>query len=159
MNQRLVMRLEPPPNAQTYAIRYARPASLRAVDGRASGFLLDIRQQVSLVQDWAVPQGGWQIETRRYAYRILDRDERELLVYHWQPGPEHSGPDFPHLHVSASLNAQVDALNRRSIDLDKLHIVTGLVSLQSFIRMLITEFQVRPLRQDWEQRLDDAATH
>ncbi len=94
-----------------------------------------------------------------YEYRLLDRDERELLVYHWQPGPTHSGPDHHHLHVSAALNAQVDALNRRSIDLDKLHIVTGLVSLQSFIRMLITEFQVRPLRQDWEQRLDDAATH
>jgi hypothetical protein len=94
-----------------------------------------------------------------YEYRLLDRDERELLVYHWQPGPEHSGPGYPHLHVSASLNAQADALTRRSIDLDKLHLPTGIVTLPAFVRMLITEFQIRPLRQEWATRLDEAAAH
>lgn len=91
-----------------------------------------------------------------YEYRLLDRDERELLAYHWQPGREHLGPDHPHL--PASLNAQVDTQTRRSIDLDKLHIVTGPVTLQDVIRMLITEFRIRPHRSDWEARLA-AATH
>jgi hypothetical protein len=88
---------------------------------------------------------------------LLDRNQRELLVYHWHP--ESEGRYYPHLHVSASLNAQVDALTRREIDLDKLHIVTGPVSLQGFIRMLVTEFQIRPLRADWQARLEATPTH
>lgn len=79
-----------------------------------------------------------------YQYRLLDRDERELLVYHWQPGDAYRGPDDPHLHVSAPLLAQVNALHRQSIDLDKLHLATGRVSLASVVRMLITEFRVAP---------------
>jgi hypothetical protein len=69
------------------------------------------------------------------------------------------GPDFPHLHVSASLDAQVNALTRLRIDLDKVHLPTGLVSLQAFVRMLIAEFGVRPLRADWQDRLNLPEDH
>lgn len=106
-----------------------------------------------------VPRPGWQVAIRSYEYRFLDHDERELLVYHWQPGPGYAGPDFPHLHVSAALSAQVDARNRRTIALDKRHLPTGLVTIQAFVKMLIEEFQVRPLRPDWEARLKDATPH
>ncbi|MBA3450076.1 MAG: hypothetical protein H0T18_02555 [Chloroflexia bacterium] len=89
-----------------------------------------------------------------YEYRLLDRDERELLVYHWQPGDEYQGPNYPHLHVSATLSAQISAIDRRSIDLDKLHLATGHVSLAAVVRMLITEFQIAPRRPDWREMLD-----
>lgn len=89
-----------------------------------------------------------------YRYRLLDRDQTELLVYHWQPGPDFAGPDHPHLHVSAAVRAKVDAMTTRTIDLDKLHIATGLVSLAAIVRMLIAEFDVAPQRADWRETLD-----
>jgi hypothetical protein len=88
-----------------------------------------------------------------YEYRLLDHDHRELLVYHWQPGPRFAGPDHPHLHVSASLAAQVTAATRRPIRLDKLHLVTERVMLASVIRMVIEEFGVSPIHRDWRRRL------
>lgn len=89
-----------------------------------------------------------------YEYRLLDRDERELLVYHWQPGPDFLGPDHPHLHVSASLRAQVDARTRREIELDRVHLPTGQVSIGAVVRLLITELDIAPLRDDWRETLD-----
>jgi hypothetical protein len=96
----------------------------------------------------------WATRTVMYQYRLLDHDHAELLVYHWQPGARYAGPDEPHLHVSASLNARTDAVSRRSIDLDKLHVATGIVSLSAVVRMLITEFGVAPRRAGWRETLD-----
>ena len=98
----------------------------------------------------------WQPKTIMYEYRLLDRDERELLVYHWQPGPDFLGPDHPHLHVSASLHAQVDAVTRQEIALDKLHLPTGQVTIAAIVRFLITEFGIAPLRDDWHEILTRA---
>ncbi len=89
-----------------------------------------------------------------YQYRLLDHNHRELLAYHWQPGHAFAGPDHPHLHVSAALDAQLDAVTRRKIDLDKLHVATGQVSLAAMVRMLIIEFGIAPLRHDWRETLD-----
>ena len=75
-------------------------------------------------------------------------------MYHWQPGEAYLGPDHPHLHVSASLSAQTSAVDRQSIDLGKLHLATGRVSLASVVRMLITEFGIAPRRHDWAETLD-----
>ena len=91
-----------------------------------------------------------------YQYRLLDHFDRELLVYHWQPGPDFLGPDHPHLHVSASLSTQTSALERRSIDLDKLPLATGRVSLASVVRMLFTEFGIATRRHDRAEVLDHA---
>jgi hypothetical protein len=45
-------------------------------------------------------------------------------------------------------------LARQRVDLDKRHLITGQVSFCDFARMLITEFDIRPLRPDWEQPLN-----
>jgi hypothetical protein len=140
-----------------YRLWFQQPAALRVDDDRSSGFLLQIRHVVSVAPTSVGSRGDRQIGILRYHYALLDRKESELLVYHWHPDSE--GPDYPHLHVSASLIAQVDAQTRRNIDLDKLHIVTGHIALQAFIRMLITEFQVKPLRADWRERVAASATH
>ena len=57
------------------------------------------------------------------------------------------------------LDAEVGALIRRRVDLDKRHLTTERVSLQAYVRMLITEFQIRPLRADWEARLTEPDAH
>jgi hypothetical protein len=89
-----------------------------------------------------------------YEYRLLDHHHKELMVYHWQPGSEFAGPDQPHLHVSAALQAQIDAQTAQTIDLDRRHVATGRVSLEAVVRMLITEFQIAPQRSDWQRTLD-----
>lgn len=99
----------------------------------------------------------WDVRTEMYEYRLLDHDHTELLVYHWQPGAAYAGPDEPHLHVSASLNARTDAVSRRTIGLDKLHVATGLVSLAAVVRMLITEFGIAVQRADWHEILERVA--
>ena len=130
-------------------------ASLRAATGGPSGLALDPLLHVDIVE--AEPTGShrlWRAALRMFQYRLLDHDERELLVYHWQPGSGFRGPDHPHLHVSASLSAQISAIDRQTIDLDKVHLATGRVSLASVVRMLITEFRVAPHRHDWAETLD-----
>ena len=96
----------------------------------------------------------WRTTTLMYEYRLLDHHHRELLVYHWQPGSSYLGPDHPHLHVSASLRAQVNACDTREIDLDRLHLPTDRVTFEAVIRMLISEFGIAPRRKDWQVTLD-----
>jgi hypothetical protein len=133
-------------------VAFAVPVSLRAPHGGPSGLFLDL----SLLFV-TIPIGRrWQVAQRMYEYRLLDHQHSELLVYHWQPGAEFSGPDHPHIHVSATLNARTDALATRAIDLDRRHVVTGQVSLAAVVRMLIEEFDVAPQRHDWRETLDRA---
>jgi hypothetical protein len=116
------------------------------------GMRLDFQQAMSVKPETAPLGGALTIEVTMYEYRLLDHLERELLVYHWQPGG--LGPALPHLHVSAFLDVQVNALAHQQVDLDKRHLITGRVEFADFVRMRITEFDVRPLRPDWKQRLD-----
>jgi hypothetical protein len=98
---------------------------------------------------------SWDVVITMYQYSIFDRSERELLVYHWQPGPQFAGPDHPHVHVSAALNAAVDAVTTELIDLDNRHVATGLVTLPAIVRMLIEEFNVAPRRGDWREVIEE----
>lgn len=137
---------------------FADPASLRSPTGGPSGLFFDLTYRFTLTPaELPRERRQWHVATRMYEYRLLDHHHTELLVYHWwQPGPDFAGPDNAHLHVSATLSPQVNALNRREIDLDKLHPVTGPVSLAAIVRMLIAEFHVAPRRGDWRDMLDRA---
>jgi hypothetical protein len=149
-----------PPSASTGPVtaRFLDPASLRSPAGGPSGLLVDIAIVFVIVPAEPVSRSRrWDVRTAMYEYRLLDHDHTELLVYHWQPGAAYAGPDEPHLHVSATLNARIDAVSTRSIDLDKLHIATGLVSLAAVVRMLIAEFGIAPQRADWRETLERAA--
>ena len=122
-----------------------------------SGLQFDFRLQFRLVDDSPdIRRPAWHAHTVAYEYRLLDHHERELLVYHWQPGPAFPGPDHPHLHISAGVDARVSATASRTIPLDKLHLVTERVSLAAVVRMLIEEFRIRPIRSDWRVRLTRA---
>lgn len=138
--------------------RLGEPVTLRdAATEEPGGLLFDARLEYRLAPNPVGVSRQWRIVSTAYEYRLLDRKQIELLAFHWQPDVASRGPDHPHLHVSAGLSAWVSATERRRIDLDKLHIPTGLLSLADIVRMLIDEFAVAPLHDDWRARLDRVA--
>jgi hypothetical protein len=87
-----------------------------------------------------------------YLYALTTDDSKEILAFHWTP--ETADPNqrtFPHLHVGAiNLNANGPI---RPGSFHKIHIPTSHVSVESVIRLAITELNARPLRPNWEQIL------
>jgi hypothetical protein len=73
-----------------------------------------------------------------YAFQVY-RNGAEFLVFHWHPGSL-SWMAEPHLHVKGSI---------AGVDLTKAHLPTGEVTLQAFIRFLIVDLGVEPVRTDW----------
>lgn len=140
-----------------YAVAFGRtaePVSLPANAGGSSGLLLDVRHQYAIVLDGTVGSSpSWRVSSRAYEYRILDHQAEELLVYHWQPNSIAGGPNFPHLHVSATLSAQTAFSARQPFRLDSRHLPTGRVSLEAVIRLLIAEFGIAYRHRNWMTRL------
>jgi hypothetical protein len=138
---------------ELHTIAFADPAPLQSTRGGQSSLLFDVVHVFALVK---VDPGQWRVSTRMYQYSLLDHDQTELLVYHWQPGLGFPGPDYPHLHVSASLRAKINAGGQqKDIGLDKRHLVTGRVSLESVVRMLLEEFDIKSQRSNWADILDE----
>jgi hypothetical protein len=137
--------------------RVVGAASLRAKAGGPSGLLLDVQHWVTIDEDKGVsgagPQRSERVRTTAYEYRLLDLFGTELLVFHWQPGTRFSGPDFPHLHVSAALTARVSVTVSQRLPLDKRHVPTGLVTPADIVRLLIAEFGAAERHRDWPRRL------
>jgi len=134
---------------------FIEPVSLRGKPGGPSGLFLDVAHMFMITD--TDPSGNkrqWRVTTRMYQYSLLDHDQTDLLVYHWQPGADFGGPDHPHVHVSATLNARVDAITERPIGLHALHVATGRVSLEAIVRMLIDDFHIKPRRVGWRDLLD-----
>ena len=132
----------------------SEPVPLRAKAGGPSGLMLDIVHRFVIEIDQTAESGRRQrAMTVAYEYRILDVQETELLVYHWQPGSIARGPDFPHIHVSASLTAKTSATVSQRLSLDKRHVPTGIVTLADVVRTLIAEFGIAERRRDWPARL------
>ncbi len=86
------------------------------------------------------------IRVRGYWYYIYEDADgaRELLAYHWHPD---ASIKRPHLHPGPAVMSGLDWLRG-------LHLPTGHVSIGDFLAVLITDFDVRPLRQDWESLLE-----
>lgn len=141
-----------------YAVAFGRraePVPLRAKAGGPSGLLFDLRHVYAIVPvASAAPRPMWRVTTKSYEYRILDSREEELLVYHWQPKDIVRGPDYPHLHVSATVSAMTSATARQSFPLDRCHLPTGRVSLESVVRVLVAEFGIAYRHRNWAARLN-----
>jgi len=93
-----------------------------------------------------VGPGNLRVTSAGYYYQIRDQRERELIAFHWHPG-RRDQPDFPHLHIGVTTGT-VSIVRKH-------HVPTGRVSLEAIVRFLITELDVRPLRNDWERVLDE----
>ena len=78
------------------------------------------------------------------ATQFMQKHADELIGYHWHPvgrGTE-SIPD-PHLHVYAETTRLAGKY------LSKLHLLTGHMPLADVVKLLLTDFDVRPRRADW----------
>lgn len=116
-------------------------AGLTTLDSPGTLFL-SLAQQYRLVHAQG-DLGPWKVRTEAYRYRVDDSARRELISWHWHPIGE-SRHTRPHLHVSEGRLAG-------------LHLPTGRVSIEAVLRLLLTEFHVRPTRlrhQDWPQVLE-----
>lgn len=85
-------------------------------------------------------KGPWKVSTAAYFYALHDAEQRELIAFHWHPETE--GQKDPHLHFYGASNV--------AAFLEKVHLPTGRISLEQFLRFLIVELKVKPLRNDWE---------
>jgi hypothetical protein len=95
----------------------------------------------------------FRVETTGYRYEILDLDQHEVLAYHWHPaGISHVR--YPHMHLSSKLS-EVDI--RRGpvpISFAAMHLYTGIVQLEDVVQLLIEEFSIPPLMDDWTKILE-----
>ena len=112
---------------------------LRTASGDRLQFLL--AHQFRLVED---KPPGWRVSTVAYDYRLNDDTGREILSWHWHPAPL-KGVDYPHLHVAAAPPGR------------HAHLPTGRVSVESVLRLLLTDLKVlrtRDHENDFEDVLD-----
>ena len=88
-------------------------------------------------------RGTWKIRTRRYRYHVVTDDLAEVALFHWLPDGDCS-TDEPHMHIGVS------QLTSEAVITGKTHMPSGRVALESVIETLITEFNVVPIRKDWQ---------
>lgn len=100
---------------------------------------IDIRMQYKIVEA-SGERGPYKVKITAYMYIVDDHRGHEVFSYHWQPdAPE---VKFPHLHVEHP-------------HLKKAHFPTSRISIEEVLRLLITDFEVRPLRSDWDTILTE----
>jgi hypothetical protein len=133
----------------------SRGAELRRRDPvngeRRDPVYLVIHQHFGIEVKTAVSQPRtYKAMTTGYEYMILNRQQREIVVFHWHPG-QRSHEHSPHVHLGSAV---VDV---NSSDIGKtfsrFRIPTGHVSVAQVVRLLLTDFNVVPNRQDWESVL------
>ena len=88
----------------------------------------------------------WKVKTDAYAYHVFMTDDEagQLFAWHWHPDLK------PGCHV------HVGARQGGSRALYRFHIPAGRVSFEEVLRFLVDEFDVRPVRQDWDSILSDS---
>ena len=84
-------------------------------------------------------RGPWKVTTAGYNYSVQGRLEKEIFAYHWHPWVR---PSYPHLHVCQASGVNV---------LRKIHLPTARISIEDVLQLLIEQFKVEPIRQDWEK--------
>jgi len=92
-------------------------------------------------------RGPWKVRTAGYMYTVQSEAGDEVFSYHWHPQGE-SPVTYPHLHMGHV------KLDPDGMLLQKAHLPGGRVSVESIVRLLIQDFGVIPLREDWESVLD-----
>ena len=127
-----------------------RPHRLLLADGDTVRLHAEPRLTLHVTEQDRVNQGpdGWSVKLLGYLYGV-EYEGRELVAYHWHPRGE-SSITTPHMHVGA--NVQVG-----DRWLAKVHLPTGIVGLEQVLALAITELGAKPLRDDWERLIADAA--
>jgi hypothetical protein len=135
---------------QPYEARFAPrggPARLRTDSGRRIIFF-EFTFSLNVVQP-VDPRTNQAVNLVSYEQRILDRDDREILAFHWHPSGLSDITD-PHMHLSSRLNPIEMGRNQEPLPLADMHIPTGFVTLEDVVRLLISEFGIRPRHTGWD---------
>jgi hypothetical protein len=95
---------------------------------------------------------SWKLRTLTYSYHVLenaDRDSRWIIrweyVSHYRRRDEHPRH---HVHIDTVVKTPAGEM-----DLNKLHLSTGWVTIEEVIRYLIAEMGVKPKIKDWDEEL------
>lgn len=130
--------------------------------GGGGEIVLRVTQHYSINhQPHAITHARYEVWTTFYHYKILDRSEREIIAFHWEPSGRTSPNTRPHVHVPAAepvILPQPDGspVAGRKTYLNKLHLPTGRIGLEDVIEFLITDLQVVPRLPNWNEILDEA---
>lgn len=115
----------------------------------SKGLFLAVAQQLQVKQ---LPDQTWRLHTLSYSYHLLEEaspDSRWIIrweyVSHFQRRDEHPRH---HVHIATVVDTPVGQM-----DLDKLHLSTGWVTIEEVIRFLIAEMGVKPKIGDWDDQL------
>ena len=100
---------------------------------------------------------SYSVRAASHEYRLLDRNDREILAFHWHPEGLSNVVD-PHLHLSSRLNSIEMGRGQEPLPLANMHIPTGFVTLEDVVRLLIAEFGIRPRHNDWDAVLRENRT-
>jgi hypothetical protein len=109
---------------------YREPAKLPRKNGNP--LFIDITQTYLIVET----ADGFKAQTTAYSYGILAKEGdgfREILQFHWHPKTT-KNLKWPHMHVVG---------NTYDGDLSRVHIPTGRLAIEDFIRVLIRDFDVK----------------
>lgn len=93
----------------------------------------------------------------RYHYHVRDASNAEIVKYHFHPpGSEREDgnpwkPSVPYLHLHVTSNVSIG-----SVTFDRHHLPTGALPPTEFIRLLIEQWGVIPLTENWRSRLSSA---
>jgi hypothetical protein len=96
------------------------------------------------------PVEPWKVSTVAYFYALREAGGHEIFSYQWHPLITAS-VTFPHLHIGYGAYVGRDEFH-------KAHLPTGRVALEDFVRLLIEEFHVPPVRDDWPEVLQQSLT-
>lgn len=121
-----------------------RPVRLQRLRLNRPGLMLRVGMQYEIVRTAGPDRPPWRVTTHAYAYELQTVSGELVLSYHWHPG---SAVSTPHTHLGRTQLAPDAVLSQKA------HHPTGRVSLESVVRACITEYNVRPLRDDWDKTL------
>ena len=110
-------------------------------------------------QQNGIPEASFDVWTSYYQYLILDRNEREIVVFHWEPDGATSPNLLPHVHIPAAEPVILPQPEGSPIAggktyLNKLHLPTGRIGLEDVIEFLINDFHVDPRLPNWQEILE-----
>lgn len=113
---------------------------------------MEVIETVQFSEGGGSDRRDWRTDIVGYSYNLMLASGTEVVAYHWHPKTPDS-VTFPHVHVGPAIVGTDGSVRRGNAH--KVHFPTGSVSLESFLRLLVTEFGVEPRRRDWEQILSD----
>lgn len=118
------------------------------------GYHLYLSQALQAVK---IRRHEYRLKTLAYAYRIGEGPRRtDRWVVRWEYNSKETQEEALHPRHHCHLPFKLTCFEDQSLDLDKMHISTGWVTIEEVIRFLIHELDIEPKQPDWDRRLRDS---